>query len=139
MFVLLKLREAYLSIAQVKESNKVNELLDLCSLHSRRLKVLMGARKNGGARETHKGRGSSLPPHVSPLRMFPSCTAFFLTYYFQAPAKQARIHCVRIKLYSWFSQSEMDVTFFITAELIPWFCDRCKHCLMTLNMLQLSH
>ena len=99
----------------------------------------MGARKNGGARETHKGRGSSLPPHVSPLRMFPSCTAFFLTYYFQAPAKQARIHCVRIKLYSWFSQSEMDVTFCINAELIPWFCDRCKHCSMTLNMLQLSH
>ena len=32
VFVLLKLREAYLSIAQVKESNKVNEVLDLCNL-----------------------------------------------------------------------------------------------------------
>ena len=112
MFVLLKLREAYLNIAQVKEFNKVNEVSDLCNLGSRRLKLLMGARKNGGARETHKGRGSSLPHRVSPLRMFLSCTLFFLTYYFQAPAKQARIHCVRIKLYSWFSQSEMDCHIF---------------------------
>ena len=93
----------------------------------------MGARKNRDARETHKGRGSSLPSRVSTSPMFPSCTPFFLTYYFQAPTKQARIHCVRIKLYSWFSQSEMDVTFFITAKLIPWFCDRCKHCSMTLK------
>ena len=139
VFVLLQLREAYLSIAQVKESSKVNEVLDLCSLRNRRLKVLMGTRKNRGARETHKGRGSSLTPRVSPLRMFPSCTPFFLTYYFQAPAKQSRIHGVRIKLYSWFSQSEMDVTFFITAKLIPWLFDRCKPCSMTLNMLQLSY
>ena len=139
MFVLLKLREAYLNIAQVKEFNEVNEVSDLCNLGSRRLKLLMGARKNGGARETHKGRRSSLPRSVSPLRMFLSCTLFFLTYYFQVPSKQTRIHCVRIKLYSWFSLSEMDVTFFITAKLIPWLCDRCKPCSMTLNMLQLSH
>ena len=120
MFVLLKLREAYLNIAQVKEFNKVNEVLDLCNLGSRCLKLLMGARKNGGARETHKGRGSSLPCRVSPLRMFLSCTLFFLTYYFQAPSKQTRIHCVRIKLYSWFSQSEMVVTFFMAAKPTPW-------------------
>ena len=80
----------------------------------------MGARKNRDARETHKGRGSSLPPCLSPSPMFPSCTPFFLTYYFPAPAKQARIHCVRIKLYSWFSQSEMDVTFFMAAKPTPW-------------------
>ena len=46
VFVLLKLREAFLSIAQVKEFKKVNGVSDLCSLHSRHLKVLMGARKN---------------------------------------------------------------------------------------------
>ena len=139
VFVLLKLREAYLSIAQVKESNKVNEVLDLCSLHSRRPKVLMAARKNRGCKWDTQGQ-REFPPtsHVS-IAHVSIMHPFFLTYYFQAPAKQARIHGVRIKLYSWFSQSEMDVTFFITTKLIPWFCDRCKYCSMTLNMLQLSH
>ena len=122
MFVLLKLREVYLSIAQVKESNRVDGVLDLCSLRSRCLKVLMGARKNRGCKGDIQGQRElpPPPPHVSLLRMFPSCIPFFLTYYFQAPAKQARIHGVRIKLYSWFSQSDMDVTFFMAAKPIPW-------------------
>ena len=60
--VLLKLRETYQSIAQVKESNKVNEVLDLCRLRSRRLKVLMDTRKNRGCKRDTQGQREFPPP-----------------------------------------------------------------------------
>ena len=92
VFVLLKLREAYLSIAQVKESKKVNEVSDLYSLCSRHWKVLMGARKNRGCKGDTQGQRELPPPRVSTSHKFPSCTPFFLTYYFQAPAfKQQKL------------------------------------------------
>ena len=62
MFVLLKLREAHLNIAQVKEFNKVNEVSDLCNLGSRRLKLLMGARKNRGCKGDTQGQREFPPP-----------------------------------------------------------------------------
>ena len=61
VFVLLKLREAYLSIAQVKESKKVNEVSDLYSLCSRHWKVLMGARKNRGCKGDTQGQRELSP------------------------------------------------------------------------------
>ena len=61
VFVLLKLREAYLSITQVKESKKVNEVSDLYSLCSRHWKVLMDTRKNRGCKGDTQGQKELSP------------------------------------------------------------------------------
>ena len=64
VFVLLKLREAYLSIAQVKESKKVNEVSDLYSLCSRHWKVLNGRQKEQGVQGRHTRAEGALSPLV---------------------------------------------------------------------------
>ena len=73
VFVLLKLREAYLSIVQVKESKKVNEVSDLYSLCSRHWKVLMGAIwKEQGVQGRHT-RAEGVPSPVACLH----CACFY--------------------------------------------------------------